>query len=432
MPELTHIGPRRLPESIGKYKITRELGRGASSHVYMGVDPETFKLVAIKKIRTDTNFEMQKKMFEVEASLIGKIHHPNIVDMYEAQTNDPRNIYIVMEYIDGTSLDKFSTPDSLLPLEKVLDIIRQSAEALNYACEKGIIHRDVKPANILLRQDWLAKLTDFGCALVFNSDTTQIRIAGSLSYMSPEQLQGQTLNQQSDIYSLGAVLYRLLTGKSPYNATDQDELFNQIISQPHVPIDQYRAGLPLELSSIINRALHKEKEDRYPNWIEFLSELDSCARRINSENKFDDRQKFLLMKKCPFFENFTPVAIWEVLRTAQWRNFSPNEELMKEDEHGFSLFILLEGTALITKKHRVLNSVLTGDCIGESSCLHQANPIRNATVTAQNQVITMEIPKERLERLSKDVSLSMDRALMRSLNNKLNESNARILQLMGV
>lgn len=421
-----------LMEDIGNYRIARLLGRGATSNVYLGIDKKSSKLVAIKKIRPECSIGIQHKMFAVEASLCGKLKHPNIVSLIEANSRDADNTYIIMEYVEGESLEKFSTPDSLLPVETVLDIVRQAAEALNYAFQMGVIHRDVKPANIILRVDGLVKLTDFGCALLFDADTTQIAGAGSLSYMSPEQITGIGLNHQSDIYSMGAVLYRLLTGHNTFNATDNYAAINQIINHPHIPIETHRAGLPKELCRIVDRALQKSLKDRYQDWKEFLSDLYAASGINRAESAVEEQTKFELMSRCAFFKDFLTVEIWEVLHASLWRTFVHNEQILKDGEHGFSFFILLKGSVVVTKKQRMLNVIQAGDCVGENACLYKGSPIRGATVTAQGDVIALEISKERLEGFSKDVCIRLDRAFLRSLNEKLSVSNARVLQLMGI
>lgn len=421
-----------LPDDIGNYRITRMLGRGATSYVYLGVDKDTLKLVAIKRIRPECTIGLQHKMFAVEASLCGKLKHPNIVSLIEANTGDPNNAYIVMEYIEGESLENFSTPDRLLPVETVLDVVRQAAEALNYAFQTGVIHRDVKPANILMRQDGLVKLSDFGCALLFNSDTTQISGAGSLSFMSPEQITGVTLNHQSDIYSMGAVLYRLLTGHNTFNAADNYAAINQILNHPPIPIETRRADLPKELCRIVDRALQKNLEDRYLDWKEFLSDLYAVSGIMRDASPVEDQTKFELMSHCAFFKDFLTVEIWEVLHASLWRIFEHNEQIIKDGEHGFSFYIILEGSVIVSKKQRMLNVVHAGDCVGENACLYKGNPIRGATVTAQGKVTALEISKDRLDAFSKDVCIRMDRAFLRSLNEKLSVSNSRVLQLMGI
>ncbi len=421
-----------LIEDIKNYKITGVLGRGATSNVYLGIDKNTQQRVAIKKMRPECSIGIQHKMFAVEASLCGKLKHPNIVSLIEANRTDADNTYIVMEYVEGMSLDKFSTPDKLLPVDTVMDIVRQVAEALNYALQMGVIHRDVKPANIIMRADGQVKLADFGCALLFNSDTTQIAGAGSLSYMSPEQISGIGVNHQTDIYSLGAVLYRLLTGHNTFNATDNYAAINQIINHPHIPIEIRRAGLPKEVVRITDRALQKNLEDRYLDWKEFLSDLYAASGVCRAANQTDEQTMFDLMSHCAFFKDFLTVEIWEVLRASLPRKFAHNEQLIRDGEHGFSFYVLLKGSVTVTKKNRMLNLIQAGDCVGENACLYNGSPIRGATVTAQGEVIALEISKERLEAFSKDVCIRMDRAFLRSLNDKLSVSNARLLQLIGI
>jgi len=419
-------------EDIGGYAIVRLLGRGATSSVYLGVDKATLKLVAIKKMSAQCGISLQRKMFVIEASLCGKLKHPNIVSLVEANSSDPANSYIIMEYVEGDPLDKFSSPDNLLPVEAVIDIIRQSAEALNYAFQMGVIHRDVKPANIIYRVDGLVKLTDFGCAFLFDSDTTQISGAGSLNFMSPEQLTGVALNHQSDIYSMGAVFYRLLTGHNTFSAKDNYAAINQIVNHPHTPIEHHRADLPKVLCRIVDRALQKKLQERYQNWREFLSDLYAAAGVSRTDSPVEEQTKYRLMSHCKFFKDFLTVEIWEVLRASLWRTFSHQEQLIKDGEHGFSFFILLEGSVVVTKKNRMLNVIRQGDCVGENACLYKGNPIRGASVNAEGTVIALEISKDRLEGFSNDVCIRLDRAFLRSMNEKLTVSNTRVLQLMGI
>ena len=416
----------------GKYKIVRLLGSGATSNVYLGADPDTLKLVAIKKIKPECTIGVQHKMFAIEASLCGKLKHPNIVGLIEANSSDAANAYIVMEYVEGASLEGHATPDKLLPLETVLSIVRQSAEALSYAFQCGVIHRDVKPANIIMTADGQVKLTDFGCALLFDSEMTQITGAGSLNYMSPEQLSGIALNHQSDIYSLGSVLYRMLTGHSTFNAVDNYSAMNQITSQPHIPIESRRANLPRELIKIVDRALQKSIADRYQDWREFLSDLYAASGITREVGADEEQARFEKVSRNKFFKDFLTVEIWEVLHASTWRKFKPDETLIKDGEHGFSFFILLEGSVVVTKKQRMINMIHAGDCVGENACLYNGSPIRGATVTAKSDVVALEISKERLEGFSTDLCIRMDRAFLRSLNDKLAVSNARVVQLIGV
>jgi len=183
-----------------------------------------------------------------------------------------------MEYVNGVPLDHHDHPDTLLPLEKVLSITAQMAEALRYAASLGVVHRDVKPGNIILKPNGIAKLADFGCAIPVSQMGAVV--AGSLAYMSPEQLEGEALDARSDIYSLGAVLYRLLTG---HNSFEADNLFDAriaILNFPIVPLDTSRKALPKMLTDVVERAMQKNPADRYANWDEFIHDLGAAAQLI--------------------------------------------------------------------------------------------------------------------------------------------------------
>ena len=173
-------------------------------------------------------------------------------------------------------------------------------------------------------------------------------------------------------------------------------------------------------------------DDRYQDLKEFLSDLYAVSGIIREDSHIEDQTKFELMSHCAFFKDFLTVEIWEVLHASLWRIFEHNEQIIKDGEHGFSFYIILEGSVVVSKKQRMLNVVHAGDCVGENACLYKGNPIRGATVTAQGKVTALEISKDRLDAFSKDVCIRMDRAFLRSLNEKLSVSNSRVLQLMGI
>ncbi len=267
-----------FPIRIGKYSIVRHLGAGATSDVYLAMEHDSFALVAIKQLGKVAQSSMHKKMFLNEVELGRMLHHKNIVHVLDADLNEPSGAYLVMEYANGDSLDQHEQGDNLLPLNTVLSVTEQIANALRYAAELGIVHRDVKPANIILLPDGTAKLTDFGCAIL-NRDLDSV-VAGSLAYMSPDQLEGNPLDQRADIYALGAVMYRLLTGKNTFEAESSFDARIAILNYPITPIETYRKELPQDLVAVINRALQKNADDRYANWDEFINDLGDVAHRI--------------------------------------------------------------------------------------------------------------------------------------------------------
>ncbi|MGC2458380.1 MAG: serine/threonine-protein kinase [Gallionellaceae bacterium] len=242
-----------MPARIGDYSVVREIGSGATCNVYLGIHEETFASVAIKLLRGECKSEVHKQMFATEASLCGLMDHPNIVSIYKADLEAEDGAPLIMEYIDGQSLDKFSRRNALPPIDFVIDAIEQTAEALRHASGMGIVHRDVKPDNLIRFATGHVKLTDFGCAITNEPNAAPIPVAGSVAYMSPEQLAGKTLDHQSDLYSLGAVFYRLLTGHYSFDAFNADEAVQKTLKHPHVSVEVRRQGIPRELSSIIRQ-----------------------------------------------------------------------------------------------------------------------------------------------------------------------------------
>ena len=267
-----------LPARIGKYSIVRRIGAGATSDVYLAIEDESFALVAIKRLGKVAQSDLHKKMFLAEVELGKILHHNNIVHVLDADLKAPGGAYLVMEFANGNSLDQYEHADNLLPINTVLSITDQIANALRYAAELGIVHRDVKPANIILLPNGNAKLTDFGCAI----QTRELGsvVAGSLAYMSPDQLEGLPLDQRADIYSLGAVMYRLLTGKNTFEAESSFDARIAILNYPITPIETYRKNLPKDLVAVINRALQKNASDRHANWDEFISDLGNASHNI--------------------------------------------------------------------------------------------------------------------------------------------------------
>ncbi len=266
------------PTHIGKYTIVEQIGVGESSNVYLGIEVEKFVSVAIKQLRLTRQSEAYRKLLANEIQLSSRLHHKNIVRVLSADLEDKNGPYVVMEYIKGESLDHHQGPETLLPINTVLSVIEQIAGALQYIASQGVIHRDVKPENIMLITNGMAKLTDFGCAISLG--TSGDMVAGSLAYMSPEQLEGLVLDERADIYSLAATLYRLLTGKNTFEADDEFNARVAILNYPATPIRMYRKELPPELVRVIHRGLEKDWHNRYQDWPAFISDLGNAAHKI--------------------------------------------------------------------------------------------------------------------------------------------------------
>jgi serine/threonine-protein kinase len=273
------------PTSLGRYKILKELGRGAMGLVYLGKDPTIQRFVAIKTMRLDdiddpNKVKEIKARFFREAESAGRLSHPNIVTIYDAGEQDELG-YIAMELIEGQSLREWSRKPNLMPLTDVVQTLACVADALDYAHQQGVVHRDVKPANIMITRDRSVKVTDFGIAKMASSSKTQTDVVlGTPTYMSPEQIAGKKVDGRSDVFSLGVVLFELLTGQPPFTADNLSALLFAIAQHPHPDLHSLRQDLPPMFQEIINRALQKELPQRYRRAGELAQDLRACLQSL--------------------------------------------------------------------------------------------------------------------------------------------------------
>ncbi len=273
------------PGMLGRYRVLKELGRGAMGLVYLGKDPTIQRFVAIKTMRLDQldhddKLQEVKSRFFREAESTGRLSHPNIVTIYDAGEENDLG-YIAMELIEGTPLKRWARKPNLMPVNDVLLTVATVADALDYAHQQGIVHRDIKPANIMLTKDRVVKVMDFGIAKMASSSKTQTNIVlGTPTYMSPEQISGKKVDGRSDIFSLGVVLFELLTGQLPFTADNLSAILFSITHHPHPAIQTLRADLPPMVQEIVDRALQKELPHRYRRAQEFADELRACLHSL--------------------------------------------------------------------------------------------------------------------------------------------------------
>lgn len=295
------------PANIGKYRIERELGRGASGIVYLGLDGFRGRKVAIKQthahlLKVPEQAERYRKLLRNEAALSGRLRHPNIVRLLDAD-EEAVPPYLVLEYVDGQPLSAFATPDALLPMPQVLDIAFKCCNALDYACREGLVHRDIKPANLMLARDGDVKLTDFGAALSLRSDATQLSgLVGSPSYMSPEQVREHDLTHHSDMFSLAVVVYELLTGRRPFDGDTDFATLYKISHEAPTPPSLLRAALPPHVDEVLLRALAKDPADRFATWPDFAQALLAAHRGLPRQRSQDtEAERFARLRALPFF-----------------------------------------------------------------------------------------------------------------------------------
>jgi len=288
MPNLLITGGAK--PTLGRYEISKELGKGAMGTVYQGRDPKINRDVAIKTMALSQEFEADelqevKDRFFREAETAGRLNHPNIVTIYDAGEEHDL-AYIAMELLSGTDLSPFTKPDKLVPAIAALKIAGKVAEALHYAHAQGVVHRDIKPANIMLLKDKTVKVTDFGIARITASSKTKTGVVlGTPSYMSPEQLSGKHVDGRSDLFSLGAMLYEMLTGVRPFRGDSMATLMFQIANEPHPDIREHKPDLPESVAELINKLLAKEADARLDNGMEVVQQIIACLKTFPTGGK---------------------------------------------------------------------------------------------------------------------------------------------------
>src|SRR5438552_8536696 len=263
----------------GRYEIVGELGRGAMGVVYKATDPVIGRPVAVKTIKLSeegtglTRPELLQR-FQTEARAAGLLTHPNIVVVYDAGEEDGQ-YYITMELVEGKSVQALIDAGHSFPLPRVLRIMEQTCSALQYAHERNVVHRDIKPANIMLTGDDTVKITDFGTAKILHFGTVQqtAHVMGTPSYMSPEQVKGRAVDGRSDIFSLGVMLYEMVTNEKPFPGQNITTVIYKIVNEDPVPPRQINPTIHPGISAVVMKALVKEPDQRYQNCREMLEDL---------------------------------------------------------------------------------------------------------------------------------------------------------------
>ena len=284
-------------QNIGRYQIESELGKGAMGLVYKATDPNIGRAVALKTMRLDVHGIEQEEMlrrFKNEARSAGVLSHPNIVTIYDAG-EDQGLFYIAMEYIEGHTLAEVLQQQRVLPVEQVISITRNICSGLDFAHGKGIVHRDIKPANIMVTPDGTAKIMDFGIAKVSGSLTSTGQVLGTPNYMSPEQVKGRQLDGRSDLFSLGVMLYEMLTGEKPFIGQGVTTIIYKIVNENPIPPRDLDLTIHPGLSAVVTRTLAKDPYERYQTGAELIRDLESYksygsdanSTIVNSTGAFD-------------------------------------------------------------------------------------------------------------------------------------------------
>ena len=428
-----------IPIKIGKYKIIKEVGRGATAIVYLAESPDHQGPLALKHVQLRANDKIKDeakwnrrliKLLKAEASVAQRLDHPNIIKIYEAVI-EPEEAYVVMEYFPGQSLERFCSFENMLPVHRAIGIVFKCCLALDYAYRQGVVHRDIKPANILMDDNDEVKITDFGLALNINkkveTDSTFIMGVGSPAYMSPEQIKGYPLNQKTDLYSLGVVLFHLLTGRLPFRATNPAQLIYKIINADPPSICQLNPDLPPLMEKVIKKSLEKDLYSRYKNGADFAKDLSAVRYKIVDDNyRPPDTGRFAVLRKMKFFLEFDDVQLWEVLRIASWRTIKEMSTIFVEGGSDDRFGVLIEGELELSVEGRVALTAGPGEIFGELAWMDELEHKHVMTAVAKTKLTYIEINPSALSLATEEVQALFQKAVASVTARRLGDALKRL------
>jgi len=404
--------------------------------VYLAYDAFSDDHVAIKVahpqfIAQTENGDRFKKLFFNEAHAAGVLDHSNILRIHDADI-DGELCYLVMEYIKGAdTLQSFCKPTGLLPMRDVVGLMYKSAKALDYAHRQGVIHRDVKPTNILYTDDKDIKIADFSIAMITRADAAQTQFTGFMGspmYMSPEQITEKEIGTATDIFSLGVVMYEMLTGHNPFESSNITALSQKITKEEPAPLEIYRRDLPEHLEYILGRMLKKSPRKRYASGLDLAADLSLLFEDLDAVDTEDSlREKFEALKGLGFFKSLTDADIWELVRACAWDKIPAGTTIIKEGDLDHSFYILLSGVVAVEKQGRLVGALQEGDCFGEMGYLSKSK--RTATVKAKTDVSFIKVNAATLDRAAEGTQLRFLKAFVNTLMERLVDTTSALARL---
>lgn len=406
-------------KSLGRYKLIKKIGQGGSGVVYLARDSFIQRPVAVK-ISQPASTNSRKRMF-LEAQSAGRLSHPNILSIYDTGIYN-KFCYIIMEYVEGSTLKPFCNPDQLLEPARCAEIIFHICNALDYAHEHGVIHRDIKPSNIMIGEDGTPKLMDFGIAHI-TEQTSEKGLWGTPSYMSPEQLREETVLPQSDIFSLGCVLFELLTGKRAFSGDNDFSIIYKITREAPEAVRELRPDLPDIFNEILRKSLAKDPAERYQSGMAFAYDLRVALRGFRQtklDAKIDDVIDFV--RNVPFFQDFSREQIKNLGLTGNVLRFRRGKVIVAEGEIDDTFFIILSGKVKIHRNGQDIAMIGSGECFGEMAYI--AGHARSASATARTDCILMKISATLLDKAPESIQLLFFKNFARTLSQRLERSSA--------
>ena len=395
-----------VPSEISKYAIGARMGSGTCGVVHKALDNVLAREVAIKlspigEAKASTGkVPGAQRAYQTEVHAAGRLRHPNIVTVFDAGQDQNLN-YIVMEAVDGHSLKHFGKGQKLLPAYRALEVICECCKALDYSHRQAILHRDIKPANIMIGNDGSVKLLDFGIAVGLSEesglDLTGPTL-GTPNYMSPEQILGRKLTPASDFYSLGTVLFELLTGKQLFKAKKVKDLFRTVVHQRAPQLYDFRPELTRELSDVLDKALSKKPEERYQSGMEMIHALSGFIEQFRIVEELPASHRALLpaLRKLPFFNSVPEADVARLVAHTELRELAVGDDLLPDGNFDRQLLLLIDGVVVTESRVSSVDSrpplrglYGPGQCIGEYGFIHGARENVRYRATSDQQALVL-------------------------------------------
>ncbi len=414
--------PIGLPEKLGRYHVLDLVARGSMGVVYTAFDPLAEVDVAIKVFSLDECMDEEtesfaRKQFYKEARIARVLDHPNVLRVLDAGEDDGHP-YIVMEYVEGgRTLTAHCKPPHLLPVSAVATIIYRIANALDYVHRCGVIHQDIKPTNIMLMPDGDVKIADFGISKRFYDEATHMHIMASPRFMSPEQARGESVTNQTDLYSLGAVLFELLTGRAVFSARSLHALMCKTIEEEPPRLRELRPDVPEALEIILQTALEKNLDRRYRLGREMASDLLAVFAEIEGPTPISAGKKFETLRELRFFDGFSDSELEEIVQASRWAAYTPGDKIVASTETDTSLFIVVSGEVVFIREQRKFLTIPRGHCFGDAA--DGPSPKRRSSIVAETAVSLLELNPVRMARLSDSCQQRLYEVFLRVLIHRL-------------
>jgi eukaryotic-like serine/threonine-protein kinase len=428
-------------KTIGRYTIEDKIGEGTYGVVYRGQDPLLNRDVAIKipKVQTispEKTLELGEAFYN-EAQIAGNFTHTNIVTVFDVGRDNEMD-YLVMEFVPGRPVDDYFSDTGIENVEECLDIIHKCCVALDFVHFHGIIHRDIKPGNIIYnRPQGLVKLTDFSISHYLETKEL-VKNAGTLAYMAPEHFdEKRDITVLTDIFALGCTMYKMLSGKRPFDGIPETLIYN-ILHESPTPLWGLRSDLPDEVCDIVEKAMAKQDADRYQSALEFAADLKKAhyilelekTKRSKSITWPSELEYYTDFRQNDWFRYFSPDQIQQLLQIGSVKKVEDGHDIITEGEVSQEFFLLIEGQVMVMKKGVNISLLESGACFGDTSLLGETAQ-RTASVKAVGDATLWIIDSNKIEELSAENRASLFKTLLGISMERLEELTGDVATFIG-